>query len=498
MFSNIYNSDWNEVFQYRLDRIRQDIAGLDLPTKEAYQAEVISRLNQLIRNQDRMQKLREITRETPALVGGIQANLDILNDDVRAVTSQLLATEQLGASLLNLYASTQTALRQRVRQMVYTPTASDFTEFFIGGAMLDQYTCDVDLNAGVVELPVASQSAVIPASVRVGVAGDGALLETSSLGYLLDGQSQTVCEWNGRRLELIFEFSSNEILNRIRIEPHDYEGLIVDEISTSPDGVFHENVLDELPADRRKIDAASNKFSGEFVVDFTPKETRYLKLVLRDAVGAAAIRLRGITFYSRKFSTNGFVAFKPVQLSAGRYRFQATQAATDQLTSVQHQVSDDGAKFRVIYPNSELDVKGPLWYRLFFQRNDKDFGDEQNPFVTGVQDLVSGPAFTLTQPSVTTDLGGGIYQREILFDNISGSARIKDRVVDGTVEVSVGGVKLGSDGFSVSANILSLKNLPASSVTLRYQTSLAGQTNFSLRKPYYSPYLYDVKFGKIL
>lgn len=496
MYSDLYSKNWNQIFQYRLDAIRQKISSLQYPTKEEYQADVVSMLNTLIRFQDQMQPLLGITRETPALIGSIQDNLDLLNGDVSAIAAQLLDTEQTAAGLLNLYAATQISLRQRLRQMLYASTSTNFWQPFVGGDLIDQHTCDVDLNAGIVSLPVASQVMQTLTSVRIGPTSVGTLLATSSLTNLIDNQPQTVFEWEGTRLELIFEFPVGTILNRMSIESHDYAGVIVEEISCSPDGVYHEDALEEVPSNFLTVDASSNKFSGQYVVDFTPKETAYLKLVLIDCVGAKSINLRGISFFTRQFSNTGYVNFTPVQLQAGDYQFDASALTTDQLTTIQHQTSDDGAKYRVIYPGTVLPVKGTFWYRVFFQRNDQDFAQDQNPFVSGVQDLASGPSFTATAPSVTTDLGGGIYQREVPLDTVAGPIRIKDRCVEGTMQVSVAGAALAAGDFSFNTGILTLKSLPVSTVVLRYQTSLAGQQNFNARKPYYSPYLYEAKFTK--
>jgi hypothetical protein len=498
MYSDIYNPNQNEVFQYRLEQARQNISNLKLSTKEEYQAEVVSQLNQLMTLRGQAMPLRQIVAETPALIGDIQENLDILNGDVRAVSAQLLATEQNAAGLLNLYAATQSSLRRRLRQMLFLPTGAQMVQHFVAGDLMDESTCEVDLNAGVATLPVAKQTTPVPDRIRVGVSSDGALLESSSIGSLLDGRPHTVLEWSGSKLELVFEFSTPVTLNRIAIEPHDYEGVAIEEMSCSPDGIYHENILDELPADFRKIDAESNKFSGQYVADFTPKETRFFKLVLRDYAGVKRIRLRGISFFSRSFQASGYIRFKPVRLQAGRYRMETIDLVTATLTSIQHQISTDGAKFRVIQPHEEVEAGGPFWYRVFFERNEGKFESDQNPYLTGVQDPDASSSFTSSQPAMTTDLGGGIYLREIPLDTVTAALRVKDLVVAGSMEVEVGGQKLGSEGFTFNQNILYLKSLPASAVVLRYQTSLAGQSSFSLRKAFFSPYLYGSTFRRVL
>ena len=72
-------------------------------------------------------------------------------------------------------------------------------------------------NAGVVSLPLVSETFVQPNSIDFGVACVGALGDGTT-DLLLDGLTETSMTWNGSKLELVFNFNTIQILNRFRID----------------------------------------------------------------------------------------------------------------------------------------------------------------------------------------------------------------------------------------------------------------------------------------
>jgi hypothetical protein len=50
-----------------------------------------------------------------------------------------------------------------------------------------------------------------------------------------------------------------------------YQGLVVEEFSSSPDDVLTEDLLAELPASSQSLDGSSGKFSGDWIADFDPR-----------------------------------------------------------------------------------------------------------------------------------------------------------------------------------------------------------------------------------
>ena len=130
----------------------------------------------------------------------------------------------------------------------------------------------VDFNAGVAALPLVSETFLQPASIDFGVACDGdptKLVGTTDL--LLDGKTETSMTWIGARLELVFNFSKIQVLNRFRIELAGYQGLVVEEFSSSPDGVIREDLLADLQPSSESLDRSSGKFSGDWIADFDPR-----------------------------------------------------------------------------------------------------------------------------------------------------------------------------------------------------------------------------------
>ena len=80
------------------------------------------------------------------------------------------------------------------------------------------------------------------------------------------------------RLELVFNFSNIQILNRFRIELAGYQGLVVDEFSSSPDGVIREDLLADLQPSSQSLDGSSGKFSGDWIADFDPRHCSQVRL----------------------------------------------------------------------------------------------------------------------------------------------------------------------------------------------------------------------------
>jgi hypothetical protein len=122
MFSDIINTDGNELIKFRLDQLQIDLRGLSLPTKIELQAAVIGRLNKILALGNTVSPLIEAGADGPAVVGDITQNLMLLNGDALGIAAVLNALEQDAAKLFNLTAATQNTLRQQVREQVYGAT----------------------------------------------------------------------------------------------------------------------------------------------------------------------------------------------------------------------------------------------------------------------------------------------------------------------------------------------------------------------------------------
>lgn len=72
----------------------------------------------------------------------------LINSDAQAIAKQLLTFEDEAARLFNLFAATQNALRQQVREQAFLNTSRRYQELFISDARLDCSTCSFDFGVG--------------------------------------------------------------------------------------------------------------------------------------------------------------------------------------------------------------------------------------------------------------------------------------------------------------------------------------------------------------
>jgi hypothetical protein len=53
--------------------------------------------------------------------------------------------------------------------------------------------------------------------------------------------------WDGAQVEFVITFGAPTVVNRLRIELDNHQGLAVDVLSSSPDGILNEDLLATLP-----------------------------------------------------------------------------------------------------------------------------------------------------------------------------------------------------------------------------------------------------------
>jgi len=227
-------------------------------------------------------------------------------------------------------------------------------------------TAVVDFNAGVVSLPLVSETFIKPDSIDFGVACVGALGDGTT-DLLLDGLTETSMTWTGGRLELVFTFNTIQILNRFRIDLAGYQGLVIEEFSSSPDGVIREDLLADLQPSSQSLDGSSGKFSGDWIADFDPRHCKQVQLIISDRMGAS-IALRNIQFSSRKVSPSGQVQSQQITQPLGNVIFRAAQHTADKLTAIAHQVSTDNIHYQAVTPGQTLELPAAYWYRGILTR----------------------------------------------------------------------------------------------------------------------------------
>ena len=482
-----------ELLNARLAQAAASLRGTPVTTREDLLATVYSALNAVLSLGNNVTPLLPVAREGPAIAGDLNGNFQILNQDAQAIIKQLIGTENDAATLFNLFASTQNNLRQTVRQMIYTSGSRHYVEEFISNTKLGACTATVDFNAGVVALSLVSEIFVKPDSIDFGVACVGALTDGTT-DLLLDGLTETSMTWTGSKLELVFNFNTIQILNRFRIELAGYQGLVVEEFSSSPDGVIREDLLADLQSSSQSLDGSSGKFSGDWIADFDPRHCKQVQLIICDRAGAS-IALRNIQFSQRKVSASGQVQSQQITQPLGNVVFRAAQHTADQLTSITHQVSTDNIHYQAVTPDQTLNLPVPYWYRAVLTRLDSNFDQAAAPVDMPGTDPSLNPAYTL-QSTTTTDLGGGIIERTLNFSAIAGPVQLDETPLDGTLVVFDGTVPMAAELYSVVSNEISFA-APVTGIMIRYQTSAFARAGLPARKNFYSPLLFEVRFERL-
>jgi hypothetical protein len=482
-----------ELLKARIAQAEASLRGYQVTTREDLLATVYSALNAVLSLGNNVTPLLPVAREGPAIAGDLNDNFRILNQDAQAIIKQLLGTENDAATLFNLFASTQNNLRQTVRQMIYTSGSRRYVEEFISNTKLGTGTAVVDFNAGVVSLPLVSETFVKPDSIDFGVACVGALGEGTT-DLLLDGLTETSMTWTGGRLELVFAFNTIQILNRFRIDLAGYQGLVIEEFSSSPDGVIREDLLADLQPSSQSLDGSSGKFSGDWIADFDPRHCKQVQLIISDRVGAS-IALRNIQFSSRKVSPSGQVQSQQISRPLGNIVFRAAQHTADKLTSITHQVSTDNIHYQSVAPGQVLALDAPYWYRGILTRLDSNFDQAAAPVDMPGTDPSLNPDYTL-QSTATTDLGGGIIERTLNFSVITGPVQLEETPLDGTLVVFNGTVPVSAALYSVVSNLVTFTD-PQTGIMVRYQTSAFARAGLPARKNFYSPLLFEVRFEQL-
>jgi hypothetical protein len=175
---------------------------------------------------------------------------------------------------------------------------------------LDKSTASFDFGVGMTTLPFVAEQQLSNYTITEGVLSSGTLMTT--LDTLSDNKAETSMVWDGAQVEFVITFDAPTVVNRLRIELDNHQGLAVDILSSSPDGILNEDLLTTLPNSARFIDGSSNKFSGDWVVDFDPRHVKQMRIVISDRVGDEVISLRGLSLYNRRYQIVGQVQSKPI------------------------------------------------------------------------------------------------------------------------------------------------------------------------------------------
>jgi hypothetical protein len=505
MYSDITQSDGNELVASRLARLKPELRDLDFSTKTEMQAEVVGRLNKILSLGNQVSPLIRAGADGPAVVGDLTENLALLNQDAQGIVKVLEALEQDAAKLFNLTAAAQNTLRQQVREQVFCTTRKKYEEHFINATNLDGLsTASYDFGVGMATLPFVGEQQIPPSQIEIGVSSVGNLV--TSLASLTDGLEETSLDWNGAQLELVFSFAKPTILNRLKISLDDYQGLNLDMLASSPDGVLREDILSELSFDSRSLDGSSNKFSGDVVLDFNPRHVKQMRIVFSDRVGSSHINLRGVSFWARRYSATGVVQSKVIQFPAlGFVTFSASGDEAGQLTSITHQISFDGVQYAAIVPQQKIDLGGlKCWYRASLSRMEANFESMSVPLDKPGQDPSLSPAYTVNNVQ-TVDLGNSILERTINLDLMAPptpsletrNITLHETPLPGTFTIYQGQTLLGNESYVLRGNIIQFTgDEERPGMTITYQTSAYANAGLVARRDFYTPRLYEIGFER--
>lgn len=491
MFSSLLLDSNDSLIADRLSRLQDSLRGLDLSTREEYQAATYSLVNRVLNIGDAMQPLRQV-RPRPAVCGDMTENLGLLNQDANDIAAELLRIESSTADLFNLAATSQNSLRQTIRKAIYSSNQRRFIEPFIDTTqLLPGYSTTLDYNAGVATLPLNTETQLAPA-ISVGLASVGT--SVTDVSNLCSTTIGTSFQWNGTVLELVLSFDSPVIVNRLKLELDDYDGLEITSLTSSPDGMVFNDLLFDLGVPLILMDATSGKYSGDVILDFAPRYVRQMSIRIECRAGQTSFGLRTLSLFSRTYQASGTVTTVPVYLSTDNVRFSSTEQSLAPYTSVTHQISTDGVTFTTIAPGN-LTTSTPFWYRALLGRSETAFSQQQSVVTALVSDASVNQPYTVKSQS-TTRLSTGVVEQTLVLANITGEVVFHNAPLANTFRIQSGSIFLTTDDYTLSGTTLNFA-ANQSLVTITYQASSLGASAFTALKSYYTPFLYEARFEAI-
>ena len=497
MFSSTFTSTTNAILIGRLNRLQQQLRNLSFPTRQQYTAAVYSALNAVLALNYNMVPLVPILRNGPAVVGDVQSNLEVLNNNAQDVVAEITDLESQAAELYNLVAMTQNAVRQNLREQLLISTPTCYTESFINSKNLDSSntSASFDYSTGLATPTLQSDTPISPSDIEVGPASVGSAVAGQGVDNLMAPQIGTFMAWSGPILELLVSFSSAQIINRLTIVQDNYQGMRLVGLTGSADGVTYNDILQDLLVDQLNIGGSSGKFSGDVVLDFQPRNIKQIQLTLEDTTGQDYIALRSLGFNQRVYAATGQVQSNAIASPAGNALFTTLQNPSNPVVSITHMVSFDKVNFQAVQPGTVVQLtSSPFWYRASMNRN-ANAVQQSTGLVNTSTDPQINENYTVTQ-TTSLDLGNNIMQRTVLFGSITGQVTFQDIPLPGTFSVWQGTVQIPSSNYSFSNNVLSFPGA-MTNVTVIYQASYSGTSGIQALMNYYSAYLYEIQFQQV-
>lgn len=494
MFNPTFTDESNAILKNRLSRISSQLRNIVLSTAEDYQAKVYSDVNSVLDVGEGVSPLKSIESQGPAIVGDVEANYTILNNDADDIASEVLSVEDATSTLFNLAAASQNQLRQQIRESLYASTGQVFQENFLNAKQVASNTATLDFNAGVATNTLLDEKKLAPV-FSAGPNSTGSIDTNNSLDNLSSKTVGTTMKWNGATLELILTLSAPQIVNRLYVNLDDYQEIEIDTFTTSPDGTVIVDVLEDLGVRQVLLNATSNKFSGDVIIDFPPRYCSTLRIILFDRVGQGTIVLRSLSISQRRYQATGQLTSIPITKPTGVVSLSATALMFSPYTSVTHQISYDGVSFSAISPGSKITLlTSPFYHRVLLSTNTSVFSNPQGPLNQSPLDPVSSSNYSLS--TVTTiPLGNGIVERTLQINSVTGPIVLRDVANPNSIIVQEGSVILSAANgdYSYASGTFTFPE-EVTGITISYQTSALGPVANTDLLSYYTPLLYEYKF----
>lgn len=494
MLNPIFTDESNAILTSRLARISKELRNIVLSTAEDYQAQVYSDVNAVLDIGEAMTPLKPVGSQGPANVGDINDNYTSLNNDANDITNEVLDVEDATATLFNLAASSQNQLRQQIRESLYASNKQVFQEDFLNIDQLSAHTAAIDFNAGVATNALLDETFLVP-TFSSGPNSVGSISATSSLSNLSLDTVGTTMDWNGTTLELILTFPTPQIANRLYLNMDNYQELEIDTFTTTPDGTTINDVLESLGETQILLNATSNKFSGDVIIDFPPRYCQSMRIILFDRVGAGNIALRSMQVSARRYQPTGQLTSTSIENPTGTVWLSVDENVFAPYTIITHQISYDGVSFVAVNPGVPIVLQqSPFYYRALLSINTSTFNNPQGPLNQSPLDPVGSSSYTLATVT-TVPLGNGVLERTLLLNNITGPVVLRDTATPNSVVVQEGSVILnpGNGDYSFAAGTLTFP-APVTGITLSYQTSSLGPAANQDLQSYYTSLLYEYRF----
>lgn len=329
----------SQLFRNKLKKILENISRErevgSLQTQEAYVLEAVRLLSTFYSTiTSTNYSPKKVFSGTFPNLKDYNQNFNEIKDDLLILFQELENLEGVVLEHFNLVAAHSNRLNSRVKRLsgkvtdfslysklpiknslFFSDTFSDLSKTEVNSDLLNATQAEINQVEGIVTLPVIpADSVTLEVTNRplINSNSNGRVGNNEEIGARLNSNTQALLDNNPDTwfeyervlrvddntplvLDLTINLGTEEIINFIRISPNNFgtktEIEIVD-ISTSTDGQLFTSVKDDIPIEGFltedeenvfKLAPASSKYAGEGLFTFTPRFTKYIRLILKQS-----------------------------------------------------------------------------------------------------------------------------------------------------------------------------------------------------------------------